>query len=90
MKLVVRPDVELDILEHAIWWARHHSSEQAWRWLVTAEAQVKAIGQQPESDALADEDSKYPSPLRNALPGTGTPGSHRALFTILDETATGS
>lgn len=51
MKVVVLPNVELDILEHAVWWARQHSSEQAWRWIVAVEAQVQAIGQQPESHA---------------------------------------
>lgn len=86
MKVVVLPNVELDILEHAVWWARHHSSEQAWRWIVTVEAQVQAIGQQPESHALANEHSVYPYPLRNALLGTGTPGSHRALFSIVNDT----
>lgn len=85
MKVVVLPNVELDILEDAIWWARQHSSEQAWRWMVTVEAQVLAIGDQPESHALADEDPKYPFTLRNALLGTDTPGSHRALFTIVND-----
>ena len=75
-----------DITRNAVWWAEHHSYDQAIRWREAVYEQLESLREMPERYSLAAESPKFPYDLRERLVGLGNQRSYRALFTIKDET----
>jgi len=73
---------EHDILRNALWWADHHSVDEAIHWEAVIRQQLRDIGINPEGHGLSAESSSMNSTFRDALLGTGRRGSYRAVFTV--------
>lgn len=85
-RLTILPQAQEDVRRNAEWWARHHSSEQAARWLDTIQSQLELIVDFPESHALSAENDEFPYEIHDKLLGLGSRPSYRAVFTIQDDT----
>lgn len=85
-RLVILPRAGADICRNAEWWAQHHSSEQAARWLDTVQTQLESIVVFPESHGLSPENGEFPYEIRDKLLGLGARPGFRAVFTIRDST----
>ena len=70
-----------DIERNAIWWADHHSAEQALRWYVILEA-IYRLESFPESHPIAYENDEFSINLRQRHCGPGSRPTYRAIFTI--------
>lgn len=71
---------------NAEWWAAHHSSEQAARWLDAVESQLETIVDFPLSHSLSAENDGFPYEIREKLVGLGSRPGYRAVFTMKDNT----
>jgi plasmid stabilization system protein ParE len=72
-----------EVLErNAAWWAAQHSVDQAVRWLITVNQQIKRIADAPESYGLSLENEDFPYEIREKLVGSGAHPSYRAVFTV--------
>lgn len=85
-RLIILPQAKADVLRNAEWWAHHHSSEQAARWLDTVQSQLETIVDFPESHSVSAENDDFPYEIRDKLLGLGSRPSYRAAFTIRDDT----
>ena len=65
-----------------VWWSKHRSAEQATRWYNGFLDALLRLGENPKQCALAQEDAKFPYPVREFRYGLGRRTTHRALFTI--------
>ena len=78
-RLIILPQAKADVLRNAEWWALHHSSEQAARWLDTIQSQLESIADFPQSHSLSAENDDFPYEIRDKLlavgmePATSTP-----------------
>lgn len=72
----------------AIWWAKHHSIEQAARWLDGFEIEIQNLADDPERHPLARENSLFesPYPVRQLNYGLSSRPTHRAVFEIRGNT----
>jgi hypothetical protein len=84
-RVVLHPFVVEDIRRNAVWWAEHHSSEEAVEWFDYAFASLESLEEFPASQPLAMENEDFPYELRNLLFGFGSRPSYRALFTVRDD-----
>jgi len=71
-----------DIARNALWWAEHHSYEQAVRWKDAIYEQLASLSLTPERHAIAEENPDFPFEIREKLVGVGSRRSYRAVFTI--------
>lgn len=71
---------------NAEWWADHHSSEQAARWMDAIQSQLESIVEFPDSHSLSAENGDFPYEIRDKLLGLGSRPSYRAVFTVKDNT----
>jgi plasmid stabilization system protein ParE len=85
-RLIILPQAKADVLRNAEWWALHHSSEQAARWLDTIQSQLESIADFPQSHSLSAENDDFPYEIRDKLLGLGSRSGYRAVFTIKDDT----
>lgn len=85
-RLIILPQAKADVRRNAEWWAHHHSSEQAARWLDAVQSQMETIVDFPESHSLSAENDDFPYEIREKLVGLGSRPGYRAVFTIKDET----
>ncbi|MBL8816785.1 MAG: type II toxin-antitoxin system RelE/ParE family toxin [Planctomyces sp.] len=85
-RLTILPQAKEDLRRNAAWWAENHSVEQAARWLDAIQSQLESIMNSPESYSLSAENDEFPYEIRDKLLGLGTRPSHRAVFTIKDDT----
>ena len=85
-RLIILPQAKADVQRNAEWWAHHHSSEQAARWLDAIQTQLESIVDFPESHSLSAENDDFPYEIRDKLVGLGSRPSYRAVFTIRDDT----
>lgn len=73
---------EEDILRNALWWADHHSADEAIYWESVVRQQLREIANNPDSHGLSGESSLMNGIFRDALLGTGRRGSYRAVFIV--------
>lgn len=85
-RVTILPQAREDVQRNAEWWAHHHSSEQAARWLDTIQSQLESIADFPEMHSLSVENGDFPYELRDKLLGVGSRPSYRAIFTIKGDT----
>ena len=85
-RLVILSEAKAQIDAQTRWWAEHHSSRQAARWLDAVEQQLASLCEFPESHALSAENHAFPYEIRDKLLGLGSPRRHRAVFTIRGDT----
>ena len=76
---------ENDICRNALWWAEHHSIDEAIHWESVIRRQLLEIAEAPESYGLSGENSFLPFEVHDSLIGTGQRGSYRAIFTFNHE-----
>ena len=82
----IQQRAEEDIVRNALWWAEHHSIDEALAWEAIVRQHILSIGRQPHSHGLSAESSRFPIEIRDALVGKGSRrGSYRAVFTVSDE-----
>lgn len=75
-----------DITRNAVWWAEHHSYDQAIRWRDAIYQQLESLRKAAERHALAVENPQFNYDLREKLVGLGNQRGYRALFTIREQT----
>jgi hypothetical protein len=75
-----------DITRNALWWAEHHSYDQALLWRDAIYKQLESLRNAPERHPFAAENPQFPYDLREKLVGLGNQRGYRALFTIRDQT----
>jgi len=85
-RIIILPRAEFDIEANARWWAENHSVEQAFQWFSVVHEQLKSLSEFPESYPLSAENGDFPCELRDRFLGLGTSTSHRAIFTIKNNT----
>ena len=69
----------------AIWWAEHHSSEQAGRWLIGIEAAIAGLANHPEQHSYAIEADDFPFEVRELHYGVKRRKTHRIVFAIRED-----
>jgi plasmid stabilization system protein ParE len=82
--LVITEQAHSDIERNAVWWAEHHSFEQAVKWKAAVYEQLVSIPQMPESYALAPENPLFRDEIRQKSVGLGRRG-YRAVFAVRRE-----
>lgn len=85
-RVFVLPQARRDIDRNADWWAEHYSVELALKWSNAVYDQLETLANFPESNGLSAENGEFPYEIRDKLVGIGARPSHRAVFTIKDET----
>lgn len=75
-----------DIIRNAVWWAEHHSYDQAICWRDTIYKQLESLRDLPERHPLAAESPQFTYDLREKFVGLGNQRGYRALFTIRKQT----
>ena len=69
-----------------LWWSEHRSPEQATRWYNGFIDALHGLRENPDRIGLAREDARFSFSVRELLYGLGSSVTHRALFTIRDDT----
>lgn len=69
-----------------MWWAQHHSHDQAIKWRDAIYEQLESLCAMPESHSLAAQNPDVAYELREKLVGLGKRPSYRAIFTIDEPT----
>ena len=69
-----------------MWWAEHHTYDQAIRWRDAIYKQLESLRDTPERHPFAAENSQFEYDLREKLIGLGNQRGYRALFTIREQT----
>jgi hypothetical protein len=82
LPLVFHPRVYDQLDETYLWWAKHHSAEQAGRWFRGIEEAMNGLKVNPERHGFAAENDRFPIGIRALLFGLGRRPTHRVLFTI--------
>ena len=73
-------------LEQAVrWWAEHRSAAQAERWYNEFLRKLVSLELHPERCPLARENGRFAHELRQLAFGRGRRLTHRALYTIRDD-----
>ena len=67
------------------WWAEHRSAAQAERWYTEFLQKLASLGDHPERCPLARENKRFAYELRQLAFGRGRRLTHRALYTIRDD-----
>ena len=65
-----------------LWWAEHHSSEQAGLWLIGIEAAIAGLANQPEQHSSAIEAESFPFEVKELHYGVKRRKTHRILFAV--------
>ncbi len=85
-RLVVVPEAHADIRRFSEWWAQCHSILQAVKWMDCVYDQIDNLRHAPHSHPLSSENDQFPFELRDRLLGVSARPTHRAIFTIHDDT----
>lgn len=73
---------KIQLYNAALWWAEHHSSDQAIRWLEGFQAALRTLSRNPERWPFAPEQGCVPFDVRELTYGVGRRKTHRAVFEI--------
>ncbi len=73
-----------DIQRNTVWWAEHHSLDQAILWKDAIYEQIEALSEMPLRHALAPENDQFSYEIREKPIGLGNRPSYRAIFTIVE------
>jgi hypothetical protein len=84
--LAINEQAHRDIERNAVWWATHHSLDQAIRWSDEVYRQLSTLRTMPLRHGLASENDRFPYELRQQLVGLGDRPVYRAVYTIHDDT----
>ncbi|MEQ1828305.1 MAG: type II toxin-antitoxin system RelE/ParE family toxin [Pirellula sp.] len=83
--VIVQLQAKQDIARNAMWWADHHSIDQALLWIDAVESQLQELGENPYRFGFAVENGTFPIELRQILVGLGNRRSYRGIFTIRND-----
>ena len=86
LRVVILPQAIRDIDRNAGWWAERHSVDQAILWSETVYRQLESLAEFPQRNGLSAENGEFPYEIRDKLVGVGSRRTHRAIFTIKDDT----
>ena len=86
LSIRLQPEAEEDILRNLLWWAQHHSTDEALEWHLVVQKQIRQISLNLDGYPLSIENDAYPYVIRDALIGKGKRGSYPAVFTVTDDT----
>lgn len=75
-----------EISDAAAWWAAEHSVAQAERWYSGIRNAIADLAVMPRARPFALEHALFGYELRELHFGLGTRATHRAIFTIVNET----
>lgn len=76
-----------DIADATTWWANHRSFEEAERWSDGIYAALESLSQNPRRFPFANEHHRVELELRQLQYGLGRRTTHRAVFTVDDDSA---
>jgi plasmid stabilization system protein ParE len=83
-QVVISTQAAAELRAVAEWWAEHRDAEQAARWFLEFDAQLRGLGVNPYRYAVADENAGFPYELRALHFGVSSRPTHRALFTVVE------
>lgn len=75
-----------DLVRACAWWAQNRSPEQARRWYTGFSAAIRSLAQNAERCPRASESESFPFEIRQLNYGIGRRPTHRAVFTIREDT----
>lgn len=84
-RVVIMPRAERD-LRTIHQYIRQDAPGVANRWLKRARQAASSLARYPERCSLAPESSSFNEPIRQLLFGSGSRGTYRFLFTVVEET----
>jgi plasmid stabilization system protein ParE len=84
-RVTILPRAKRQLAEHAIWWARNRSAEQALRWLAGLEVALQSLCESPERWPAARESDAFAAEIRELHYAVRGKPTHRALFEVRDE-----
>lgn len=82
----VMPEAHEAIAVHALWWADHHSPEEALKWFDATFARIRSLAEMPKRNPMARESVKADEELRELLYGVGRKPTHRIVFQMKGQT----
>lgn len=85
-ELAIADGAHDDITRNAVWWAEHHSYDQAIRWRDSIYEQLESLRDGPERYPVAAENPQFNYELRQKLVGLGNRRGYRVVFTIHKQT----
>ena len=83
--VMITGQAEADIDRNAMWWAEHHSIEQAITWIQALREQIDSRSTMPERYSIAPENHLFNYEIRQCSVGLGSRPSFRAIYTIVDD-----
>lgn len=83
-RVSIKETAHEDIQRNALWWAEHHSVEQAIRWKDAIYRQIRTLETMPKRHPLAPENSKFRYDIDEKPVGLGSRPSYRAIYTIVE------
>ena len=81
-RVFVTPRAHIEFYNDALWWAEHHSVDQAMRWLDGFEQAIKSLTKKPDKYPFAWENDDFSYDLRQLTYGLSSKPTHRAVFEI--------
>jgi plasmid stabilization system protein ParE len=81
-RVTILPRAKRQLLEQALWWSEHRSSEQAFRWLEGFEKALSSLAEHPERCIISRESDAFEFVLRELHYGVRGKATHRAVFEI--------
>lgn len=76
---------ECDLLAAARWWAESRSPAQADRWLAAIQKKIESLATSPFRYALAPENERFSTELRELHFSVRGRPTHRVVFTVADD-----
>ncbi len=85
-RVVVSPRARIKLLEIATWWGEHRSGEQAALWLDGWRQVWQKLSESPDGFPLIPEHEHLGIDARHFLYWLGRKKTHRAVFTVFENT----
>jgi len=85
-RVLVTEKAQRDLESACAWWAQNRSREQAQRWYAGIAAAIRSLAEAPERYPRAQESESAAIELRQVHYGLGHRPTHRAVFTIRENT----
>ena len=84
-RVIIMPRAESD-LRTIYGYIRDQAPRAASNWLKRARQAAKSLARYPERCPFAPESASFDEPIRQLLFGSGSRGTYRFLFTVLEDT----